>query len=409
MNKKQFQPHPWQAISLLLALSFSIISCSVSEKKNEKTGVTPAETPTLVLDTANSTTSKVDSSPIWYKGTFGTVSPNGKWLVVDQNEYVGKQIPENVRQDIRVKNLTTNSEWFHLFPPEKMPLRRNVVFSPDSSKLAVFDRSGGPKVWIFSTSNWNEYQLIQLEHVWYDNIIWRFDSKAFAVFQQDNANNIVYLYTLAGNKKALLTMQDIYPTANELDPHAAAYHIGPTWSPTGKYMAYLSLTPDNISNLWLSKLWLVDTSTNKSSMVYESKGWWGEPIWSPDGTKILFVMESFLQVFDVSTSKMSVFTITDHPFVLDDGVSTGYTPIKSAIWDLDSKNVVVQVWDASNGANDPNSPVSGGLLLVNAENQQWKRLSRDSSIAPLQWVEQGRLLVDKTKENLIAIMSIGSD
>lgn len=65
----------------------------------------------------------------------------------------------------------------------------------------------------------------------------------------------------------------------------------PVVSPNGRFVAYTIRQPNWAENIYETQVWLVNTETNSSSQLTNSKGTNVEPTWSPDGRWLGFVSD----------------------------------------------------------------------------------------------------------------------
>jgi len=98
-----------------------------------------------------------------------------------------------------------------------------------------------------------------------------------------------FVYSMAGS---LWRQQIDSKTAQQLTD-GPGYDYQPDWSPDGKYVVYVSHQNDAM------ELWLLDLAVGKSWQLTNAGAVNVEPRWSPDGKRIVFVSTSFKNRFHV--------------------------------------------------------------------------------------------------------------
>ncbi|MFF3667116.1 amidohydrolase family protein [Microtetraspora malaysiensis] len=164
-------------------------------------------------------------------------------------------------------------------------------FSPDGQRLAfVTDRTGTLNIWVRDLATGTDRQLTHLTDSAALSVRWSPDGKEIAYLDQDGALWVLDVAT--GD------IQKVFD---------ATFEPGrPTWSPDGKTIALAAVVPySRRYREGLSKILLVDRATGAGAYVdpaphrsLQTRGDDG-PVWSPDGTRLAFAMESLLWVLPV--------------------------------------------------------------------------------------------------------------
>ncbi|MET7334497.1 amidohydrolase family protein [Nonomuraea sp. NPDC005650] len=164
-------------------------------------------------------------------------------------------------------------------------------FSPDGRLLAfVTDRTGTLNIWVRDLGAGTDRQLTRLTDSAALSVRWSPDGTEIAYLDQDGA-----LWVL---EVATGDVQKIFD---------ATFEPGrPTWSPDGRTIALAAVVPySRRYREGLSKILLVDRATGAGTYIdpaphrsLQTRGDDG-PVWSPDGTKLAFAMESLLWILPV--------------------------------------------------------------------------------------------------------------
>jgi Tol biopolymer transport system component/cytosine/adenosine deaminase-related metal-dependent hydrolase len=169
--------------------------------------------------------------------------------------------------------------------------KSDPAWSPDGRYLSyTCDRGGKPDIWLRDLRTGADRQLTDLPGAAAMSGTWSHDGARLAFLDQTGA-----LYTVEVTGGAI---QRVYP---------ATFEPGrPTWSADGNIIALAAIKPYSARyREGLSKILLVDRRTGAATYVdplpdrsIQTRGDDG-PVWSPDGTKMAFVVASVLWVVDV--------------------------------------------------------------------------------------------------------------
>ena len=151
--------------------------------------------------------------------------------------------------------------------------RYAVAFSPNDQKLVVV-RSNGT-VWLFDVGNWQSPKTLFQNSTQYSVPIWAPDSKSIAITYLHN-DQALSILELDGTFKDLLRYSEVHKAVGSV-----ANLFGPSWSPDGTKLAYVITTdllnPDPI------QFWTINAVTGDKELLYSGKT--GEvgysPAWSP--------------------------------------------------------------------------------------------------------------------------------
>jgi Tol biopolymer transport system component/cytosine/adenosine deaminase-related metal-dependent hydrolase len=243
----------------------------------------------------------------------------------------------------------TRDHWWKSFP----------AWSPDGRYLSYStDRAGKLDIWLRDLRSGTDRRLTDLPNAAAVSGTWSHDGSHLAFLDQTGA-----LYTV---EVASGNVQPVYP---------ATFEPGrPTWSTDGNVIALAAIKPYSARyREGLSKILLVDRRTGAGTYVdplpgrsIQTRGDDG-PVWSPDGTKMAFVVASVLWVVDVHA----------------DGTPAG-----------EPRQVTHEVTDAVSWSGDSSRLLylnNGRLRLVSADGSRTRTLP-----APLTWANtrpKGRTVV----------------
>jgi len=166
------------------------------------------------------------------------------------------------------------------------------AWSPDGRYLSYStDRGGKLDIWLRDLSTGADRQLTNLPNAAAVSGTWSRDGSRMAFLDQTGA-----LYTVEVATGAVRAL------------YAATFEPGkPTWSADGRTIALAAIVPYSARyREGLSKILLVDVATGAGRYVdpmphrsLQTRGDDG-PVWSPDGSKMAFVVASVLWVVDVN-------------------------------------------------------------------------------------------------------------
>jgi Tol biopolymer transport system component/cytosine/adenosine deaminase-related metal-dependent hydrolase len=204
------------------------------------------------------------------------ISPDGKQVAFCAlNDIWIMTIGEKPRREI------TGASW-----------KSHPAWSPDGRYLSYStDRSGKLDIWLRDLHTGTDRQLTTLPNAAAVSGSWSKDGTHLAFLDQSGA-----VYTV---EVATGTVEKIY---------AATFEPGrPTWSPDGSTVALAAIVPYSARyREGLSKILLIDRATGTGryqdplpDRSIQTRGDDG-PVWSPDGTKIAFVVASVLWVAPVA-------------------------------------------------------------------------------------------------------------
>ncbi|WP_345358580.1 amidohydrolase family protein [Actinoallomurus liliacearum] len=233
------------------------------------------------------------------------------------------------------------------------------AWSPDGRHLSYStDRGGKLDIWIRDLRTGQDRRLTNLPGAAALSGTWSHDGSHLAFLDQTGA-----LYTVEVSSG---DVQRVYP---------ATFEPGrPTWSPDGNVIALAAIKPYSARyREGLSKILLVDRRTGAGTYVdplpdrsIQTRGDDG-PVWSPDGTKMAFVVASVLWVVDVHA----------------DGTPAG-----------PPRQVTEEVTDAVSWSGDSSELLylgNGRLRIVSADGRRTRTIP-----APLTWTNtrpRGRTVV----------------
>lgn len=211
-----------------------------------------------------------------------------------------------------------NDIWLLAIGKAPVPLTRDdwwksdPAFSPDGHRLSYStDRGGKLDIWVHDFRTGEARRLTDLPGAAAVSGTWSPDGSAIAFLDQTGA-----LYTVEVATGAVTRI------------FTATFEPGrPTWSPDGTIIALAAIAPYSARyREGLSKILLVDRRTGAARYVdplpgrsIQTRGDDG-PCWSPDGTRIAFVVASVLHVADVTpdgtivgTPRQITSEVTDAP------------------------------------------------------------------------------------------------
>jgi Tol biopolymer transport system component len=197
----------------------------------------------------------------------------------------------------RIAFRALNEIWTMTIGQRPRPLTRDghyksdPAWSPNGRWLSYSsDRAGKLDIWLRDLQTGADRQLTSLPDAAAVSATWSRDSTMLAFLDQTGAVHTVEVAT--GN------IQQVYP---------ATFEPGkPTWSADGKTLAIAAIKPYSARfREGLSQILLIDRTTGAGTYVdplpYRSLQTRGDdgPVWSPDGTRMAFVIGSVLWVMPV--------------------------------------------------------------------------------------------------------------
>ncbi|NOZ21016.1 MAG: tetratricopeptide repeat protein [Planctomycetes bacterium] len=96
--------------------------------------------------------------------------------------------------------------------------------------------------------------------------------------------------------------------------YALACYSPISWSPDGKYVAFVQSVEGEKEGELVPELWLVDVTANRGERIAAGKAAFSAPAWSPDGAKIAFIQtdaESLPQKPDAGTGMKASLVLYD--------------------------------------------------------------------------------------------------
>ena len=190
--------------------------------------------------------------------------------------------------------------------------KSDAAWSPDGRYLSYStDRAGKLDIWLRDLATGEDRQLTEFAGAAAVSASWSRDGSMLAFLDQTGAVHTVEVAT--GDIQQVFT---------------ATFEPGrPTWSPDGRVIALAAIKPYSARyREGLSKILLVDRMTGAGTYVdplpfrsIQTRGDDG-PVWSPDGTRMAFVVASVLWVVDVhpdgtfaGTPRQITTEVTDAP------------------------------------------------------------------------------------------------
>lgn len=153
----------------------------------------------------------------------------------------------------------------------------------------------------------------------------------------------------------------LYASNNDITP------ISPQYSPDGTKIAVYRVEDANNPATAVRKLWIIDSATGTPISEHIPPGFFGEAVWSPDGTKIAYPIGQYDEIADVEILGLGVRTYDLTTSIVEDVDLTGfYEGINGLHWGVPT---TVQP-TLSMRINSPHPLASGssttGTLYLNA-------------------------------------------
>lgn len=185
------------------------------------------------------------------------------------------------------------------FTPEESPDGRHIAFSSA--------RNGRkPEVWIMNTNGSNQHMLASVsilpeqENIWALHPTWSADGKKIAYASTESGSTQIWVINIDGSNKIQLTssLGFQYPDANV-----------PNWSLDGRLITFWSGLERNYGEIWIMNS---DGSNPKRLTDTPDPSNSDDPMWSPDGSKIIFgrgrAGDRAMYIIDVSNKQVTHFT-----------------------------------------------------------------------------------------------------
>ena len=99
--------------------------------------------------------------------------------------------------------------------------------------------------------------------------------------EKDKRDTDLYMVAWDGSQRIRLTAT---PESSESQPR---------WSPDGRYLAFLASRGDDEEKKKGAQVWLLDRSGGEAQKLTDVKGGVSDYAWSPDGTRLVLVVDDF--------------------------------------------------------------------------------------------------------------------
>jgi WD40-like Beta Propeller Repeat len=358
--------------------------------------------------------------------------PGSKYVLSADNQKIAVvSFGEDTEEGLTLRNILVNdipikTDWKSLLPPDEyLTISPSLSFSPSGQYLAVsvierptVDQKG--TIWIFRTSDWERCATFYFD-MWYRPVVWAQNEQTVAFRSMEikvnpeadpkysplllSDDDFISLLGINGEVSSFLSPSDVFPEREDITPPQVIYcQFGPAWSPDGRHIAYLAMMPGNWQEPGRSseniitggsgnfQLVLIDTLSSMKEIAYEGNLGM-DPVWSPDGKKILFDSTFKLQIFDLETNTMkTVFSsnqLPSNPLYSPSGEPKIYA---FPLWTPNSQSVIFFT-DKGYYMVDVNT---GNLKELDLQNQE-----------PIQFSADGNWLIYE-EDGMLKLLSIDS-
>jgi len=239
-------------ISILLGLTIVLVACS---------GLNIESSPTTISSTLPSSVPEPSS----------TIQPTAAIIPTETLTSVSNHCSQQ----------TIPADYMGSIPPE-LYAGKLIAYSSDSEQ-------NSDEIYV---SNWDGQNKQNItNHPASDlNPIWSPDGKDIAF--QSNRNSPLTVSCNGASDECMYELFVINPDGSGLRQITKGWTFHPTWSPDGKRIAFLGafksdLSP-NPSDPFLYDIFVVNSDGSNVHNLTNSPGYYGEPLWSPNGKRIAF-------------------------------------------------------------------------------------------------------------------------
>jgi Tol biopolymer transport system component/imidazolonepropionase-like amidohydrolase len=217
------------------------------------------------------------------------VSPDGKWLV-----YASRH---DAKAGLRIRDLTTREEHWLAMPMQRDDQEGFAVddllpgygFTPDS-KGVIFTRDGHIQRVDVATRQLATIPFsakVDLDLGPRVHVDYRVDDGPLTVHQMRWTNQSPDGKRIAFSAVGKIWAMDLPDGKARRLTNSDAREYEPTFSPDGKWIAYVTW-----SDADGGELWKIPATGGNRTRITAVAGYYSSPQWSPDGTKLLYVMGS---------------------------------------------------------------------------------------------------------------------